>query len=214
MSLPAQPPKSLSDLQQTLSYLFEPTPILLAKLVPAIHAAGVPETYTSLVDLCARTVADWPYADKALFLSGHPAIGETKNLSASSDAEQSGTGATPTPRIVLDRYESTPVGRETLTLARLAHLNRLYEQQYPTLRYLIFVNGRSRQEIVSLLETQLGLPPGPVPLTEASRDAVETPSEPLRIVELESEEWRREADRGTADVWLIARDRLKKANLD
>jgi hypothetical protein len=101
MTLPEVPPTTLDGLTEALSYLFEPTPILLSQLVPQVHDAGSASTYSALIDLCALQVDRWSYADKALFLSGHPAIGETKNLSSSSSAEQGNSGAT--PQIVLDR---------------------------------------------------------------------------------------------------------------
>jgi hypothetical protein len=95
----------------------------------------------------------------------------------------------------------------------LAHLNKLYEEKFPSLRFLIFVNGRSRQEIVTLLETYLGFANLPVPLTEDSRSQVTFPESVSNPIPIESELWKAEADRGVADVWKIARDRISKLRL-
>jgi hypothetical protein len=59
-------------------------------------------TYSDLIDRCADEVALWTPQDKAVFLGGHPLIGEVKNLSAHSANEQGGGGRT--PKVVLDRW--------------------------------------------------------------------------------------------------------------
>lgn len=89
----------------------------------------------------------------------------------------------------------------------------MYEEQYPGLKYVIFVNGRTRQEIVTLLEAHLGIENTVVPLTEASRPRISMPTSPPRVVEVDSDEWKSEVDRGINDIWSIARDRLKKQNI-
>lgn len=100
-----------SAVDQTISLLLEPSPILHSKLTPAITqriaSSGVPETYSQLVDLCADEIWQWSPEDKAAFLGGHPLIGEVKNLSAMSAKEQGGKTVR-TPEIVLRRYSSRP----------------------------------------------------------------------------------------------------------
>jgi hypothetical protein len=100
---------SLTDattVDQTLSLLLEPSPILHSKLTPAITArlaaSGPPTTYAQLVDICAGEIQQWTSEDKAAFLGGHPLIGEVKNLSALSAKEQGGKSVK-TPEIVLKR---------------------------------------------------------------------------------------------------------------
>jgi 2-oxo-4-hydroxy-4-carboxy--5-ureidoimidazoline (OHCU) decarboxylase len=73
-------------------------------------------------------------ADKKELLDAHPPIGG-KATSARSAREQ-GTDADPT------------------VLARLAELNAAYEQRFG-FRFVVFVNGRPRREIVPLLEVRL-----------------------------------------------------------
>jgi len=68
-------------------------------------------------------------------LSAHPAIGQREGLSARSAAEQ---GA----------------GDDPAVLAELAGLNRAYEQRFG-FRFVVFVNGRSKAEIVPILEERL-----------------------------------------------------------
>jgi 2-oxo-4-hydroxy-4-carboxy--5-ureidoimidazoline (OHCU) decarboxylase len=73
-------------------------------------------------------------ADKKELLDAHPPIGG-KATSARSAREQ-GTDADPA------------------ALARLAELNAAYEQRFG-FRFVVFVNGRPRREIVPLLEVRL-----------------------------------------------------------
>ncbi|KAL8284172.1 hypothetical protein RQP46_004921 [Phenoliferia psychrophenolica] len=138
-----------------LSLLLEPSAPLSTLLAPQLHAElqrrqassePLPKTYAELLAISASLVEQWAIEDQAVFLSAHPRIGETKNLSALSGAEQSGKGNDETPGYVLKR---------------LSMLNSLYEESYPTLRYTTFVNGRSRAEIAQEMETLLGavLPP-------------------------------------------------------
>jgi hypothetical protein len=91
---------------QTISLLLEPSPILHSKLTPAITqriaTSSIPENYSQLVDLCAEEIEGWSLEDKAAFLGGHPLIGEVKNLSAMSAKEQGGKTVR-TPEIVLKR---------------------------------------------------------------------------------------------------------------
>jgi 2-oxo-4-hydroxy-4-carboxy--5-ureidoimidazoline (OHCU) decarboxylase len=75
----------------------------------------------------ARTLS--PEEQKAV-LDAHPAIGATQ-LSARSAAEQGG--------------DSVP---------ELAELNRRYEQRFG-FRFVVFVNGRPKRELVPILEARL-----------------------------------------------------------
>ncbi|KAL1409579.1 hypothetical protein Q8F55_003570 [Vanrija albida] len=188
-------------LQSALETLFEPTPALTRLLVPAVRArlSAPPASYAALVDLCAEAAQSWGWADKAAFVAGHPVIGEVKGLSAHSAKEQG--GVRPTAPVVL---------------ARLAHLNALYAAAFPGLRYITFVNGRTRAQIVPELEAAIGLPPSPVPLPDDFDTAVPLiESDTLRalIRDPAGEEWRAECDRAVADVWLIGHARLRNMGL-
>jgi len=77
-------------------------------------------------------------AEKREVLDAHPAIGQTKGLSARSAAEQ-GTDADPE------------------TLAELAHLNAEYEARHG-FRFVVFVNRRPKAEILEVLRSRIGNP--------------------------------------------------------
>ena len=79
----------------------------------------------------ARTLTD---EEKKEVLDAHPAIGASK-LSARSATEQ---GADDDPDV----------------LAELAELNRAYEEKFG-FRFVVFVNGRPRREIVPILRQRL-----------------------------------------------------------
>ena len=94
---------------------------------------------------------------------------------------------------------------------RLAHLNVLYGTIYPGLRYVTFVNGRSRAAIIPEMEGVLGLPLSPQPLPEGfqtSHPAIGSGEISRMIQKAESEGWRSECTRGLEDVWRIGRARL------
>ncbi|KAJ6485868.1 Oxo-4-hydroxy-4-carboxy-5-ureidoimidazoline decarboxylase [Mycena sanguinolenta] len=143
-------------------------------------------SYTELLDAAMAQVATWSISMRAKFIAGHPRIGETKNLSVLSAKEQ---GATPT---------IAPTPPEVL--GRLAHLNACYEHRCPGLRYITFVNGRSRAEIAREMEDVLGLP--------HSLSPDQPPIEEIAVIEPETDAWRSELDRAVVDVGRIAHSRL------
>jgi 2-oxo-4-hydroxy-4-carboxy--5-ureidoimidazoline (OHCU) decarboxylase len=181
-----------SLLAETLSLLFESSPILHSLLVPqlASYLKGVPppKTYSHLIDIALVVIRSWGTRDRATFIAGHPRIGETKNLSTMSAKEQGQSGAViqPTPPDVL---------------ARLAHLNTCYEKRYPGLRYIIFVNGRSRKEVAEEMEAQLEL--------AHSLSPDEPALSSIKPIEEDTEEWREELSRAIHDIGCIAKNRLK-----
>ena len=73
--------------------------------------------------------------EKLEALNAHPAIGQRSGLSARSAAEQ---GSDDDPDL----------------LAELERLNRAYEERFG-FRFVVFVNGRSRREIVPVLGDRL-----------------------------------------------------------
>ncbi|KAF7370875.1 putative allantoinase 1 [Mycena sanguinolenta] len=153
-------------------------------LLPAGNPGFV--SYTELLDAALAQVATWSVSTRAKFIAGHPRIGETKNLSVLSAKEQ---GATPTV---------APTPPEVL--ARLAHLNACYERRYSGLRYITFVNGRSRAEIAREMEDVLGLP--------HSLSPDQPPVEEITVIKPETDAWTSELDRAVVDVGRIAHSRL------
>ena len=134
------------DQAQLLDYLFEPSPAIHSTLLSVIRTA-LYSTYPSLIDACRErlvalagaasstttttittTTATTPDATTLLSILGsHPRLGEKKITSAQSAAEQAqlqGEGE------------------------QLAVLNREYEDKFPGLRYVAFVNGRGRPVIM------------------------------------------------------------------
>jgi len=102
------------------------------------------EGRTALVEQLAEIEDPLGQADRVLgrlsedekfeALNAHPAIG-AKRLSVRSAAEQ-GTDADPA------------------VLTELAYLNQVYEEKFG-FRFVVFVNGRPRREIVPVLRTRL-----------------------------------------------------------
>ena len=76
------------------------------------------------------------HEDKVEALNAHPAIGQRRELSARSAAEQ-GTGTEPA------------------VLTELAYLNQVYEEKFG-FRFVVFVNGRPQREILEVLRTRIG----------------------------------------------------------
>jgi 2-oxo-4-hydroxy-4-carboxy--5-ureidoimidazoline (OHCU) decarboxylase len=104
------------------------------------------EGRTRLVELLAELedpleradeiLATLPEEDKLEALNAHPAIGQRQGLSARSAAEQ-GEDTDPT------------------VLSELAYLNQVYEEKFG-FRFVVFVAGRSKAEILEVLQGRLG----------------------------------------------------------
>jgi 2-oxo-4-hydroxy-4-carboxy--5-ureidoimidazoline (OHCU) decarboxylase len=178
-------------LNNALSTLFEPSPVLTSVLVPQLSSAitsnEVPQpidSYDDLIDAALGVIRAWNVELRKGFIAGHPRIGETKGLSELSAMEQA-SRATP-PEV----------------LARLAHLNRCYEKRYPGLIYITFVAGRSRKQVAEEMEDKLGV--------GHSLDGEGSPE--LGSVESLDEgsgEWNKELERAVEDVGNIAKARAK-----
>jgi len=134
----------------------------------------------TLLSSAATVIRSWSVVDQASFIHGHPRIGELSGLSVLSAQEQAKHA---TPHDVLQR---------------LAYLNEEYERRFPGLRYITFVNGRSRAEIATEMEHKLGLQVGE---TAALSETT--------VHQFESPEWSAELDRALKDIGLIAFDRAK-----
>jgi 2-oxo-4-hydroxy-4-carboxy--5-ureidoimidazoline (OHCU) decarboxylase len=167
-----------SSLANALSLLFEPSPVLFTQLVPILSSRRLtPESYSSLIDAAISTISTWENSTKAEFIAGHPRIGEVNNLSRLSQKEQAAK-ATP-PDVLL----------------RLAQLNEIYEERYPGLRYITFVNGRSRQDIRDEMEEKLA--------------EVASPGKKVAPLDVGGEEWHAELERAIIDIELIAKSKLR-----
>jgi 2-oxo-4-hydroxy-4-carboxy-5-ureidoimidazoline decarboxylase len=109
---------------------FERAPLLAQRVGEGGDAAAV----IARARVVLATMSD---AERVAVLNAHPRIGATAGLSARSAAEQ---GAATT-------------GAETLRA--LEQLNAEYERTFG-FRFVVFVHGRSRAEIVPLLQSRLG----------------------------------------------------------
>ncbi|PNY24663.1 allantoinase 1 [Tolypocladium capitatum] len=134
---------SYSDLTQTevLDLLFERSPAIHSSLIPVIRTAKY-QSYPELIDAChiqllslaASSTADITDATLLSILESHPRLGQKKVDSAQSAAEQANL-----------RGEGED----------LARLNREYEDKFPRLRYVVFVNGRGRPEIMQDMRARI-----------------------------------------------------------
>jgi len=87
----------------------------------------------------ARTlVHELPHDEKKEILDAHPAIGQRGGLSARSAAEQGGDD-------------------EPAVLEELARLNADYEARHG-FRFVVFVHGRPKAEILEVLRSRIGNP--------------------------------------------------------
>jgi len=116
----------------------------LPRQLTADELADLFEGHTRLVELLAEREDPLGSAEKVLgelteqeqrqALNAHPAIG-VRNLSERSAAEQ-GSGSNPA------------------VLTELAYLNQVYEERFG-FRFVVFVNGRRKSEILEILQQRL-----------------------------------------------------------
>ncbi|KAH8919865.1 hypothetical protein BT69DRAFT_1352834 [Atractiella rhizophila] len=169
-----------------LPLLFENHPLLSTHLIPSLPPNT---TYkpTTLVPTSITIIQSWPLPLRASFLHSHPRIGApVQHLSAASKGEQTrGEGGEACPPEVV----------ETLKV-----LNARYEDLFPGLRYITFVNSRSRSAIASELESRI---------KEWEAELREEGKGKERF-EVESERWKGEVERAVREVGLIAESRAKK----
>ncbi|PVG03112.1 hypothetical protein CPB86DRAFT_695443 [Serendipita vermifera] len=166
--------------QETLKILLEaPTDSLSLLSTQLASVRGV--TPSALAARAIELIHTWSTDDKAAFIHGHPRIGEQSNLSALSAAEQA-------------KYATPPE-----VLERLRVLNMEYERRFPGLRYITFVAGRTRAQIVQEMEELMELkenrqPNGETPIPLSPGD----------------EQWEAELKRAIDDIGRIANDRASK----
>ncbi|OAA53147.1 Oxo-4-hydroxy-4-carboxy-5-ureidoimidazoline decarboxylase [Cordyceps fumosorosea ARSEF 2679] len=124
-----------------LDLLFEPSPEIHSYLIP-VAASRRYSSYNEFIDRCretlasmaAKSTADSPNQHLLRILGSHPRLGAKKVESAQSAAEQA------------------KLGGDSEALARL---NREYEDKFPGLRYVVFVNGRGRPEIMEDMKARI-----------------------------------------------------------
>ncbi|KAH7140898.1 Oxo-4-hydroxy-4-carboxy-5-ureidoimidazoline decarboxylase [Dactylonectria macrodidyma] len=153
--LPIENLHSAQDVAQahTLDLLFEPSAAIHDTLIPVIRTAEY-VSYADLVDACHIRLLSLAAAGAAgamatdtdtdtdadatllAILASHPRLGAPKVDSAQSAAEQANL-------------------QDGGTAEELAALNREYEERFPGLRYVVFVNGRGRPEIMDDMRARI-----------------------------------------------------------
>ncbi|KAF3993096.1 hypothetical protein FT663_00920 [Candidozyma haemuli var. vulneris] len=142
MSLPD--PETLAELKKdevsdVLGHLFEPCPVLCDFIIKEVikepfnsYTTLIESTRGELLSFLEREEAKSSVSpDVASIISAHPRLGPSKDkLSSHSNSEQ----------------KSLAGGEEEAN--KLADLNAQYEATFPGLRYVVFVNGRSRETIM------------------------------------------------------------------
>jgi 2-oxo-4-hydroxy-4-carboxy--5-ureidoimidazoline (OHCU) decarboxylase len=116
-----------------LQAIFERSPLLVSRLVPLI---GPADTAEEVVRKARELIGGFDEADLVATLNAHPRIGaDMRVLSELSTREQGGD-------------------RDAPTIAQLALLNDEYERRFG-FRFVVFVNGRRKAEIVPIMRERL-----------------------------------------------------------
>ncbi|KAG6063888.1 hypothetical protein E4U32_000779 [Claviceps aff. humidiphila group G2b] len=126
---------------ETLDLLFEPSPAIHATLLPIILKASY-SSYTDLIERCrvalfelaASSPMSRPSPTLLSIIGSHPRLGAKKIDSTLSRAEQANLAG------------------EGENFARM---NREYEEKFPGLRFVIFVDGQSRSEILKIMQLRI-----------------------------------------------------------
>lgn len=173
------PQAEAKESRTALSLLFEVSESIDRCLIPLLQKIESPcLTYEEVISVCQRIVeVEFDLEDRVSFLGSHPRIGEVKGLSKISANEQQNHKPTD-PKV----------------LQELERLNRVYEATYPGLRYVTFVNGRSREEIMHEMQHKL--------YGDGSLEGT-------LMVHERDEAWHIEIARGINDVFRIAVSRLR-----
>lgn len=139
------PPNTLALLSQTqkvevLDHLFEPCHTLASLVVPSVMKSNF-SSYKNFIEACRSELMGFlrdenVHPENSLkiskIVSAHPRLGPSKDkLSSHSSSEQKSLAGS------ADEAQ------------KLAELNELYEKTFPGLRYVVFVNGRTREVIMA-----------------------------------------------------------------
>lgn len=151
-SLPAANDETIKS---ALDTLFEPAAEIHALSIPIIRNSSPPfESYEALIQRVGvhmLQLAHSPASPSARtrlhsILGSHPRLGEKKVDSAQSRAEQAHLNAS-SPSDSKEKEEEA---------AKLKVLNEEYEAKFPGLRYVVFVNGRSRPVVMQNMRERIG----------------------------------------------------------
>ncbi|QLG73386.1 hypothetical protein HG535_0E04700 [Zygotorulaspora mrakii] len=149
--------KNLRDQVEVINNLYEPSDAILKftarSEVFMDQARAAVRTYEEFVELIRSHLLQLVNDTERVgptskdmgnicdIISSHPRLGENKNLSIHSQNEQ----------------KNLQKNRDSAEIqARLKELNEEYEKVYPGLKFIVFVNGRKRPEIIKLMEERVG----------------------------------------------------------
>ncbi|KAL4785587.1 Oxo-4-hydroxy-4-carboxy-5-ureidoimidazoline decarboxylase [Aspergillus varians] len=154
MSSSLPPPSSLKELPQeqqfqALDTLFESSPELHTLMAPVL-ADQTFSSYASLIDavggrMSALSAANSPTDRDILvgILGSHPRLGQPKTAAAEHLSE-------------LSKKEQANLNTGAVEEAeKLRLLNAEYEEKFPGLRFVTFVNGRSRDVIMEEMRARI-----------------------------------------------------------
>ncbi|CCX30912.1 Oxo-4-hydroxy-4-carboxy-5-ureidoimidazoline decarboxylase [Pyronema domesticum] len=150
---------SPEHLQPILDSLFEPSPAL--HTLVACHLPRSFDSYDSFADFVASLlfdltseVSEGKQQQLLEILSAHPRLGakKTEVLSEHSAKEQASLQAASEEEV-----------------RRLGELNKEYEEKFPGLRYVVFVNGKSREVVMENMKERIKRGD----LEEEKREAIE-----------------------------------------
>jgi OHCU decarboxylase len=134
---------ALSAFAEALRPLFEAA----GPLARTLHAERPFASYANLIDRAESIAARLSTADQIELISAHPRIGASaqavRATSALSYREQG-----------FDHETSVPPQELQGVYEELARLNLAYEQRFG-FRFVVFVNGRPKSEIVKVLHARL-----------------------------------------------------------
>jgi 2-oxo-4-hydroxy-4-carboxy--5-ureidoimidazoline (OHCU) decarboxylase len=148
---------SSSDIETrklVLSLLLEPSPCLLSRYVPILSSISF-SSYDELIDFVETDLTqlsgsknDADIAELDDILSSHPRLGEKKVDSALSRMEQK----------AMENASKTSTAGDAQKLQEaetLKNLNDAYEEVFPSLKFVTWVNGRPRMEIFKEMQARI-----------------------------------------------------------
>ncbi|KAL1654178.1 hypothetical protein SLS61_003182 [Didymella pomorum] len=138
------PHASDTELTNVLDLLFEPSPPLNALTLPVLRSTTFP-SYDVLITAVNAQLKALASSDSiedveklSEILCSHPRLGEKKVDSEQSRKEQA------------QLQQGAEEEKE-----KLASLNKEYEEKFPGLRYVVFVNGRPRPVIMENMRSRI-----------------------------------------------------------
>lgn len=134
---------SQEDFIKVTNVLFESAPPLASSLFRARPF----KSYQQLIEAAEAIVTGLSFDEKLQVINAHPRIGERKPVSAFSYKEQ----GCDKDAALASKQEKEKLNQ---TLATLDSLNKRYEEKFG-FKFVVFVNGRSKEELVPVLLERL-----------------------------------------------------------